>query len=220
MARVRDDRIPYVHQCTYQYYADLIRYLAKQRGEIKHLCEVGVFLGGASVLLAQAAVDFDLTLDLIDLNPNYLGYTYELILRYIPEAADRVRAFHGDFPTYVESGHLPRQEKGVFIQFDASHEFRFVLKDMVALRSAKEFIKSFAIQDTNLRSKDPENEIFVDLAVYAMFGFDVRYRPIGYTWSRDIWIGSDWQLYLAKDRPEGFLIELAENRFGYPSDEV
>ncbi len=210
--------VPHAEQCSGQYYLDLMDYIEKNRGVIKHVCEVGVFLGGASQFLIQAAEDFDFTLDLIDVNPHYLGFAYERLLAIFPTLARRVRIFHGDFPSYVKSSGAPGHPSGVFVQFDGSHEFPIVVKDLVALNDGRGRFKSFAIQDTHLRSSNPDNEVFVDMAVYAVFGKDVKCRPIGIRiGENDVIIpNNDWEIYFKRSAPEGFLIELNENPFDYP----
>lgn len=140
---------PNVEQCSPKYYYDLINYLTQQ-SQIKHICDVGVYLGGSAAYLAQAVVDLDITLDLIDVNLMCLGFTYERIVSIVPEAASRIRIFHGDFPAYVAAGHLStRQYQSVFAQFDASHRFPDVVKDMVCIAKEKAYFHGFSIQDTH-----------------------------------------------------------------------
>ncbi len=208
---------PNIEQCTPKYYADLIYYLHCQP-EIRHICEVGVFLGGGSAYLAQFAVERNLTLDLIDLNIMFLGYTYERILSIIPEAAANIRIFHGDFPAYIDAGHLTKQPKQtVFAQFDASHRFPDVVKDMTCIGKNQAQFYAFAIQDTHLRSKLIEAEVFVDLAVQAVFGSRMSYVEIGTQTGPKAYNfpNSEWMLYTRPNAPEGILLELNRNQPEY-----
>lgn len=213
VARIRQNDWMYAEQCTPKYYFDLIAYLHKQKGQIERVAEVGVFLGGGSAFLALAAVELGYELHLIDLNPQFLGYTFERVLAIAPEAEGRVKIFHGDFPSYVEKGHLLQKNKANFAQFDASHRFPDVVRDMVAVCRGERWIKSFAIQDTHLRSHYVEGEVFVDMAVYSVFGLRPKFRPIGsMTSSRRMDLpNSEWKLFMRPNAPEGMLLELKDN---------
>lgn len=215
--RIRAHPWMLAEQCSPKYYRDLVRHLHAKRGKIRRIVEVGVFLGGASAYLAQAGQELGVELHLVDINPAYLGYTYERLLSLLPGSEGFVRPFHGDFPSYVAAGQMLESPQGSFVQFDASHRFPDVVADMVAVCRARKWIHSVAIQDTHLRSDLIEAEVFVDMAVQAVFGTRLRYRTIGITTPgerRDI-PNPDWRLFMRPRAPEGILLELAKNRCRY-----
>ncbi|NEV63361.1 class I SAM-dependent methyltransferase [Thiorhodococcus minor] len=216
-ARIRTHPWMLAEQCSPKYYRDLVRHLHTKRGRIRRIVEVGVFLGGASAYLAQAAEDLGLELHLADINPAYLGYTYERLLSLLPGSDRFVRLFHGDFPSYVAADQMLESPQGSFVQFDASHRFPDVVADMVAVCRARKWIHSLAIQDTHLRSDLIEAEVFVDMAVQAVFGTRLRYRSIGITTPgerRNI-PTPHWRPFTRPRAPEGILLELAKNRCHY-----
>jgi hypothetical protein len=67
---------------------------------------------------------FDFDLDLIDLSAAYLQFTYARIRRLYPEAAARVRLFHGNLPSYVKHVRprkvLPGVREGMFVPLAAN----------------------------------------------------------------------------------------------------
>jgi len=92
---------PYEDQCSSEYYFDLVRTLRDLNGEFGRVVEVGVYMGGASVMLAGCSQKFDFDLDLVDLNAGYLRFSYERIRRTYPEATGRVRLYQGELADYV-----------------------------------------------------------------------------------------------------------------------
>lgn len=209
--------VPYLRQCSIDYYRDLVRYLTDKGHGIKRVVEVGTFLGGATAFLALCAKEQDFQLDLVDLNLAYLGYTHQLISRMIPEAEHRIRIFHGDFPAYVKEGGITGINDA-FVQFDASHRFGDVVRDLTAMSRIADTVRGFAIQDTHLRAGNINAEVFVDLAVYAVFGMNAKFQEIGIKVPpQPIEVPSgDWELYMQPKASEGFLLELKDNVFEYP----
>lgn len=217
LSRLSSSGVSYSRQCSIDYYRDLVRYLTDNGNGITRLVEVGTFLGGATAFLALCAKDQDFQLDLVDLNSAYLGYTHQLICRMVPEAEHRLRIFHGDFPAYVKATGITGNNN-TFVQFDASHRFGDVVRDLVAIGQIADAVHGFAIQDTHLRSGNINGEVFVDLAVYAVFGMNAKFREIGLRVpAQPIKVPSgDWELYMQPNASEGFLLELKDNIFEYP----
>lgn len=217
--RMRTFDIPYEDQCSTQYYFDVMQTLRSLNGEFDRVIEVGVFMGGSSALFAGCIDKFDFDLDLIDINAEHLRFSYERIRRTFPEAAGRVRLFHGDVTAYVKNVMLPEAGHGArsIVHHDGSHEFGQVVTDLAALSFAKDCIHSIIAQDTHLRGS-LRHMNFVDMALLAVFGGDLNYMPIGKVYkegdctSPDRWFGN----YFMPGVAEGMVLPMALNSFKYP----
>jgi hypothetical protein len=209
----------YEDQCTAKYYADLFQCVRDCAGSITRVIEVGCFMGGASVILAGCGQLFDQELDIVDVNDKALRFSFERIRRCFPEYAGRVRLFHGDLPTYVRDVFLKEQEARALLQHDGSHHFDQVVRDLSALSFVRERIHAITIQDTHLRGY-PEYCNFVDAAAYAIFGFDMKFTPIGSAYTPDqteLLAPNPYQgNYFMPNMPEGWFIPLDQNQFRYP----
>jgi len=209
-------------QCTIQYYFDVVRTLRDLAGEYRRVVDVGVYMGGSSSFLAGCIDRFDFDLDLVDINADRLQFTYERIRRTSPESVHRVRMFHGDLPTYVGRVLMPEDSGGVIVHHDGSHDFNQVVKDMSALYFVRDKLLAVIAQDINLRSRiDMMN--FVDLALFAVFGTDVKYASIGSV--AEAWEGRTQPdartgCYFIPGVPEGVVIPMAANSFKYPHPDM
>jgi len=208
----------YEDQCSVQYYFDLVRTMRDFAGEYRRVIEVGVYMGGSSGILGGLAERFDFDLDLIDIKVPFLQFSYERIRRAFPEAARRVRLFHGDLPSYVKYV-LSHEDSGpCIVHHDGAHNFDQVVRDFSSLSFVREKIHALIAQDTHLRGSI-ENMNFVDLALYAVFGIDLKAAHIGAVYPKghpltgpDGFFGN----YFAPDMPEGLVLPLALNSFRYP----
>jgi hypothetical protein len=177
---------------------------------------VGVYLGGASCVLAGSLVPLNKTLDLIDVNKHYLRFTYERIRRIFPEAASRVRMFFGDLPTYVKNVMTQTGNTRHLIQHDGSHCFNEVIKDLCSLYFVKDKINGVMIQDTHLRSANINLYTFVDAAVYTVFGFAMKFHEIGAKYKDQTTPAYQFVTYFMSNYPEGMYIPFTLNTFRYP----
>lgn len=209
---------PFDDQCTLQYYFDVVRTLRDFAGEFGRVVEVGTYMGGSSAFLAGCIDRFDYDLDLIDIDARRLRSSYERVRRSFPESVHRVRIFHGDLPTYVARV-LTHEDSGrVLVHHDGSHRFNQVVKDMASLYFVRDKLLAVIAQDTNLRGR-PDEDIFVDLALYAVFGTDVRYASIGTACEpheERTRPHPTTGLYFLPGVPEGVVIPMAANSFHYP----
>ncbi len=220
--------VPYEDQCSSEYYFDLVRTLRDLNGEYDRVVEVGVYMGGASVMLAGCAEQFDFDLDLVDLNAGFLRFSYERIRRTFPEAAGRVRLYQGEVADYVRDTMLSGAGEGAqdpskrpskaIIQHDGAHSFNQVVRDLTALSFARDQIHSIIAQDTHLRGALKYMN-FVDLALTAVFGKEMNYAPIGKVFpdhhpntNPDRYFGN----YFTANVAEGMVIPLSANAFHYP----
>ena len=205
-------------QCSPQHYFDLFEVVRAHVGRIDRLVEVGVFMGGSASILAGCLTAMDLTLDLVDISPKYLLFTYERIRRTFPEAAKRVRLFQGDLPTYVHDVLIHESATSALVHHDGAHDFNQVVKDLSSLYFVRDKVKSLAIQDTHLRGKiDMFN--FVDAALYAVFGFEVACQPLGIRYPEGHMAVEPNQYqgnYFLPGAAEGACISFAANTFKYP----
>ncbi len=206
-------------QCSAQYYFDLWSALRVYRGGLRHIVEVGVYMGGCSVLLAEYIAQNDCTLDLVDIQSSNLQFTYEHIRRQRPDAIHKVRLFRGDFPSYV-CHVLQHEDAGkTFVHHDGSHDFNQVIKDLSALYYVRDKVTAIAIQDTHLRGLPPTMN-FVDAALYAVFGLQPTYVAIGAVYKETAqemvnpnrYNGN----YFMPGVAEGWILPLALNNFQYP----
>ncbi|MFA7601770.1 MAG: hypothetical protein WCY29_02070 [Novosphingobium sp.] len=209
-------------QCSAQYYFDLVRTLRDFNGEFGHVVEVGCYLGGATSILAGCMDRFDFTLDIVDVSAPFLQYSYERVRRMYPEAAGRVRLFYGDLPSYVREVMLPEPREGVIVHHDGAHDFNQVVKDMASLSYVREQLHAIIAQDTHLRGT-VHHMNFVDMALYAVFGTDLNYCPIGARYDEFDYVTRPNRYqgnYFVAGQPEGFVLPMAVNSFRYPHPEL
>lgn len=206
----------YEDQCSSKYYFDMFTVLEQQQRDVNRIVEVGVYLGGASCILAGMLIPLGKTLDLVDVSKPYLRFTYERIRRLYPEAISRVRMFFGDLPSYVKN--VMQQENGVryMVQHDGSHNFNEVVKDLAALSFVKDRVNGLMIQDTHLRSANIDLYTFVDAAIYTIFGYNMKYTEIGIKNNHQTVPAYQYKTYFLDNHPEGMYIPFALNQFRYP----
>lgn len=208
----------YEDQCSAQYYFDLVRTLRDFNGQFDRVVEVGVFMGGSTSYLTGCIAPFDYDLDLVDVCAAYLRFAYERVRRMYPESAGRIRLFHGDLPSYVREVMVHEPERRSIVHHDGSHEFNQVVKDIGALSYVQQSVLAIIAQDTHLRGSAKFMN-FVDMALYAVFGTDLKYAPIGAVYeehspmtSPDGFYGN----YFMPNVAEGVVLPMAVNRFQFP----
>jgi len=213
----------YEDQCSAQYYYDLFDCVQSADRAINRVVEVGVFMGGASVILAGCADITGLELDLVDITRPYLHFTHERIRRTFPDQAPRVRMFHGDLPTYVRDVLMQEPDVRALVQHDGAHIFNQVVCDLSALSFVRPQVYGLAIQDTHLRGVPPRFN-FVDAAVCAVFGFQVAFAPMGVRYKADnevMMTPNRFQgNYFLPERPEGMFVPMEGNEFQYPHPSI
>ncbi len=220
--RIRDTPIACEDQCSAKYYFDAFEVVRAHFGRVNRIVEVGVYMGGASTVFAGCAGPMDLGLDLVDVNERFLRFTHERIRRTFPEAMERVRLFHGDLPTYVHRVLAAEPDAAALVHHDGSHRFDQVVKDLASLSFVRDRLRGILIQDTHLRGR-VEFMNFVDAAVYAVFGFDVRCTPIGTSYppghpnlEPNRYQGN----YFLPDTAEGMFVPIEGNTFRYPHPSI
>ncbi|NIJ20977.1 hypothetical protein FHS95_002669 [Sphingomonas naasensis] len=218
VAKIESLDLAYEDQCSTEYYFDLVRTLRDFNGQFDRVVEVGVFMGGSTAYLAGCAEPFDFDIDLVDVSASYLRFAYERARRMYPEAAKRIRLFHGDLPTYVREVMLAETDRRSIVHHDGCHEFNQVVKDMGALSYVQQSLLAVIAQDTHLRGSAKYLN-FVDLALYAVFGTDLKFAPIGKVLGEhdpltrpDQYHGN----FFMAGAPEGLVLPMAANRFVYP----
>ncbi|MBT2187651.1 class I SAM-dependent methyltransferase [Sphingobium nicotianae] len=202
-------------QCTAQYYFDIVRTLRDFHGEFSRVVEVGVYMGGSTSVLAGCIEPFGCDLDLVDTSDVYLRYAYERARRMYPHLAHRIRMFHGDLPSYVRHVMMEERPQQTIVHHDGAHAFNQVVMDMASLSYVREQLCAIITQDTHLRGS-PKHMNFVDMALYAVFGLDLNYAPIGavheFMTMPDNFFGN----YVRAGVPEGFVLPMSVNEFVYP----
>lgn len=216
--RLKSYKVAYEDQCSAQYYFDLVQTLRDFSGEYDRVVEVGVYMGGSTTVFAGCAERFDYDLDLVDVHAPFLLYAYERARRLFPDAARRIRLFHGDLPAYVNA--VSGENFGsCVVHHDGAHDFNQVVKDMASLSFIRDRLHAVIAQDTNLRGSI-EHMNFVDMALYAVFGLDLNYAPIGavidpnndFLTAPNCYQGN----YCVPGQHEGFVLPMAMNHFHYP----
>lgn len=216
--RWRETPLACEDQCSAQYYFDLVRTLRDFNGQFGHVVEVGCYLGGATSIFAGCMDRFDFTLDIVDLSRPFLLSSYERARRMYPDAAQRIRLFHGDLPSYVRHVAMVEGREDIIIHHDGAHDFNQVVKDMASLYYVRDQLFAIIAQDTHLRGT-MKHMNFVDMAMYAVFGLDLNYCPIGTTYDGDTFMTrpNNYQgNYFVPGQPEGFVLPMAVNSFHYP----
>ncbi len=215
--------MPYEDQCSIDYYFDLVRVLRDLNGEYDRVVEVGVYMGGASGVIAGCAEQFNFDIDLVDISAANLQFAHERIRRAFPDVAERVRLFHGDLPAYVRKVMMNEQTGRSILHHDGAHDFNQVVTDLTALSFVRDQIHSVIAQDTHLRG-NLDHMNFVDLALNAVFGPDFNYMPIGKVYGRDnreMTSPNRFQgNYFLPGVSEGMVLPLHANRFHYPHPDM
>jgi hypothetical protein len=209
------DQMSYEEQCSGKYYFDCFRILQHQRDNINRIAEVGTYLGGSSCIFAGLVSHFDFELDLIEAHKDFLIYTYERIRRAFPEATQKIRLFYGDLPSYIKNVAAIEKQNQILFHHDASHNFNQVVNDIASISFVKDKSHGLMIQDTHLRAS-VNNYVFVDAAVLAIFGFNVKYLPLGIKHAQPTEPGYSGSTYFIDQHPEGFYIPFNQNHFHYP----
>lgn len=218
VSRINALDIPYEDQCSPQYYFDLVKVIRDRAGEFDRVVEVGVYMGGASSVLAGCIGSFNFDLDLVDISAEFLRFSYERICRIFPEAAGRIRLFHGDVASYVRTVLMNQSDERVIVHHDGAHDFNQVVRDLSALSFVRDRIHSLILQDTHLRGT-LELFNFVDCALFAVFGSELNCVPIGarYGEGDPVTFPNQYQgNYFLADVPEGVVLPMDFNEFIYP----
>ena len=218
VTKLQQLNLKYEDQCTGQYYFDLVRTLRDLNGGYDRVAEVGVFMGGSSTFLAGCMEPFEFDLDMIDIHARFLQFAYERVRRLYPEQAARVRLFHGDLPSYVRHVMMKEEGHGYIVHHDGAHDFNQVVKDMASLYYVRESLVAIIAQDTHLRGPIRHMN-FVDLALYAVFGTDLKYAAIGASFGANTALTEPNQYegnYFMPDTPEGLVLPMSANEFRYP----
>ena len=216
--RIQQLDLSYEDQCSAQYYYDIVRTLRDLNGQFDRLVEVGVFMGGSSAYFAGCIDHFDFDLDMVDINAGFLRFAYERIRRMYPETTGRIRLFHGDLPAYVRHVMLEEQTSTSIIHHDGAHDFNQVVKDMSALSFVRTQILAIIAQDTHLRGTIHHMN-FVDMALMAVFGTDLKCASIGAVYGGDTEMTRPNRYqgnYFMAGVAEGVVLPLAVNQFQYP----
>lgn len=206
----------YEEQCSGKYYFDVFNILQELKGKVRRVAEVGTFLGGASCIFAGCAEAFDFELDLIEAKKEFLLYTYERIRRAFPQVIGKVRLFLGDLPSYVKNVVQHEEQTNILFHHDAGHNFNQVVNDLASLSFIKDKAHSLMIQDTHLRSAKVQNYIFVDAAIFAVFGFDLTFAQFGARFNQSTEPAYFGKSYFIDNHSEGFYIPFDQNKFHYP----
>ncbi|WP_242891254.1 class I SAM-dependent methyltransferase [Actinomadura litoris] len=217
-ARAAGVDLAYEDQCSAQHYFDVFGCVEREHRSVTRLVDVGVFMGGSAAVLAGCVEPMGLELDLVDVNPGFLQFAYERVRRVFPGAVPRVRMFLGDLPTYVRNVLLAEEGTRALVHHDGAHDFDQVVKDLSALYFARDRVHGVAVQNTHLRGAI-EHCNFVDAAVHAMFGVDVKYHPLGARYPADApvtqpnrWNGN----YFLAETPEGMYVPFDGADWKYP----
>lgn len=206
----------YEEQCSGKYYYDCCMLLQLLKGRVNRVAEVGTYLGGASCVFAGCMAACGFELDLIEAKREYLLYAYERIRRAFPESVLKIRLFLGDLPAYVKNVVQHEAQTNILFHHDAGHNYNTVVNDLSSLSFVKEKALGLIIQDTHLRSAKIENYVFVDAALFSVFGFGLQFAEIGTKFSVSTAPAYAGQTYFIDNHAEGYYIPFDLNKFHYP----
>jgi hypothetical protein len=210
----------YEDQCSAKYYHDIYTVLMSEAAKVDRIIEVGIFMGGSSVIFAGCAEKIDADLVMIDIGEKYLQFGYQRLIRSFPNMASRVRLFHGDLPTYTRDI-LVKEESDdkLMVHLDGDHSFQGVLRDVGVLSFVKDRVIGVLAQDTHLRGP-PKGMRFVDLALLAAFGGDMSFIPLGSAyeaWQTELVNPNQYAGgYFLPGKLEGMYLPMSHNSFEYP----
>lgn len=218
IARIESLDLAYEDLCSAHHYFDLFGRVEHCHGQLTRLVDLGVYMGGSSMILAGCVEPMGLELDLVDVNAAYLKFTHERLRRAFPRAMNRVRMFHGDLPTYAARVLDSDPGARTLVHHDGSHTFEQVVRDLSALYFVRDRVHSLAIKATHLRGNIAHLN-FVDAAVYAVFGAAVEHTPIGARFPKDapVTVPNRWDgKYFLAGHPEGMHIPFDAVEWKYP----
>lgn len=223
--RITEQRstVSFEDQCSGKYYHDVFAVTDALKTQLTKVVEVGVYTGSVSCIMAGCIEDSNIQLDLVDINKVFLRISYERIRRLYPEVAARTRMFFGDIPTYVKNVLMKEENTCNLIHHDGSHTFNEVIKDIASLYYVKDKVQGLLIQDTNLRAGNIDTYVFVDAALYAVFGSDLQYFDTGMTYNHTAHPAFQFSIhgtYWLANKPEGMYIPFALQKFNYPHPSI
>jgi hypothetical protein len=113
---------------------------------------------------------------------------------------------------------MVEEPRSTIVHHDGNHQFPQVVKDLASLYYVRDQLFAVIAQDTHLRAPVQYNN-FVDMAIYAVFGTDLGFAPIGAVYGEGdpVCQPNNYQgQYFVPGRPEGIVIPMACNSFRYP----
>ncbi|MBF0591905.1 MAG: hypothetical protein HQL02_07440 [Nitrospirae bacterium] len=228
MARSASVCTRHEEEASIKYYFDNYSHIKNNLEGINTIVEVGCYLGGATVMFAQIAHALGLQFYVVELNFYYMLFTYERLLRVAPETLDSVRFYNGTLADFTSQYQLPLRERSIYLVQDASHSYDGVLADLVATYDIRQGIHSMAFHDFHLRSADWKMDVYVDRAIYAVFGVNANLRKIGFYTGEffgtpEKQIANDksgYGLYARANSFESVIIVLSENTYCFDKTTV
>ena len=222
MRRIAQSEANYEEEGSIFYYRDNYNYLKAHSQRLDTLIEVGCYLGGLSAIFALAAKRFGFVYYIVEYNLEYLLFTYERMARFAPDCLGNIRFYHGTLAEFVRQWRNPLSKRCIYLEIDAAHWYDGVVADLRASHAIRRGIHSIACHDFHLRSADWRRDLFVDRAIFSVFGCQAALRFIGF--NTGDWLGDPEtdstgnKLYNKPHCFEGAIIHLAEN--GYCFDNV
>lgn len=217
------------HNPDKQYYRNSAKYYAESftvlidellNEQLKHkvrIVEIGPQFGDFSCQIAGLLRNIDATLDLIDIDKDNLTYAYRNIEKVFPEVLPRVKLFYGDLPLYVKNIIEPSSDMNI-LHYQGSYNFNDVVRDLSSTYFAKEKIAGTFLPNLYLRNTNMNYYSFVDAAIYALFGMNIKYIKLGENATTESGLQSNDLVttFLGKNQIEGMYIPYIHNQFRYP----
>lgn len=208
---------PFEEECSPQYYCDVMNYLLANRGQIDTVMEIGCYQGGFTGILAQVTHELGMAYYVIELDPRYLLFTHERVGLLTPASLQSMRFYRGTLTEFIDEHADLLRNRSAMLVMDGPHNYEGVLTDLVASHRIRTNVHSIAAHDFHLRSANWRNDVFVDRAIFSVFGFDAPLIGIGF--NTGDWIGdpdadrTEYKLYNKPNCHEGVIISLAENSY-------
>ena len=217
MKAVYAGKQPFEEECSPQYYCDVVNYLLANRSQIDTVMEIGCYQGGFTGILAQVAHELGMAYYVIELDPRYLLFTHERVGLLAPASLQSIRFYRGTLTQFIDEHSELLRNRNAMLVMDGPHNYEGVLTDLAASHRIRDHIHSIAAHDFHLRSANWRNDVFVDRAIFSVFGFDAPLIGIGF--NTGDWVGdpdadrTEYKLYNKPNCPEGVIISLAENSY-------
>lgn len=195
----------------------LVNNILMHKNHQQRIVEIGPQFGDLSCQLAGLLNHCNVTLDLVDIDKENLYYAYKNISAVFPEVLPRVRLFYGDLPIYIKNViNQTNDLNNLFYQ--GSYNFNDVIRDLGSTYFAKDKIAGIFISNTHLRNTNMNYYPFIDAAIYALFGMDVKFFKLGEEKYEETALQQDVMhaTYLSRNRVDGMYIPLSHNQFRYP----
>jgi hypothetical protein len=161
-------------ETSIKYQDALARFVFENGEKGGAIIEVGCYKGGLTAQLAFMAKVRGSHLYTIDIAPEWISHTQDLLGKF--NLNTHTRYYCGTFDNFAANTLF--QERPLLLIIDGDHRYEFVLEDIKSIYKLKKIPYGVAFHDFSLRYVHTYN-IFVDKAIIDSFGPDIELIRIG-----------------------------------------